>query len=106
MTTERSFQRTDVDLQAKWAVTASRVEQHRVAVRATVRATLPAAVVLRGQFGKAYEEIEVRADLVTLRLGAHLEVALVGSSRAGVTGSRSWNHPRCAPNWPAPAPPS
>lgn len=59
-----------------------------------------------GQFGKAYEEIEVRADLVTLRLGAHLEVALVGSSRAGVTGSRSWNHPRCAPDWPAPAPPS
>lgn len=77
VTTRRSFERPDVDLHAEWAATASRVEQHRVAVSATVRTTLPVAAVLRGQFGAAYEELDLGADVVTIHLGAHLEVALV-----------------------------
>ena len=77
VTTDRSFPRPDVDLREEWAATASQVEQHRAAVRATVRTTRAVAAVLNRQFGAACEELAVEDDIVTLRLGAHLNIALV-----------------------------
>lgn len=77
VTTDRTFVRPDVDLQAEWAAIVGRVEHQRAAVHATVRTTLPVALVLHTQFGAAYEELGMQGETVTLRLGAHLPAALV-----------------------------
>lgn len=74
---DQTFQRPEADLRSEWATAAMRVERHRGAVQATVETTPAVAAVLRRQFGPAYEEVEARNGRVTLRLGAHLHIALV-----------------------------
>lgn len=75
--TNQSFQRPEGSLSSEWATAAMHAERYRAAVHATVETTPSVAAVLRRQFGAAYEEVQVGTSRVTLRLGAHLQVALV-----------------------------
>lgn len=75
--TARTFQRPESDLGSAWATAATQVERRRSAVHAIVETSPSVAAVLQRQFGTAYEEVEAENGRVTVRLGAHLQIALV-----------------------------